>query len=227
MGRKIFEQQTNNNPDVTKRIAFGKADAISENMELANLLVWLKNNLGALIASNNLSDIGNPVEVRGNLDVPSNDDLTNALSGLAELLDPGSGKVLGINNTVDFTINSPFQPVHKSYADSVKEQTESIAVSLTGNDTDFNNEELTCRKLGNVYLLSGTCRCQNSKTSPVLLCTISNYTNDIQVPFIGSPSNTSLSESAYGYIDTNGKVYFQPGKGDNQKWNINAPAMKL
>lgn len=42
---KLFEQSENTNPNTAQRVAFGRASAASENITLANLLVWLNTNL--------------------------------------------------------------------------------------------------------------------------------------------------------------------------------------
>lgn len=64
---RLFEQTTNTNPNTSKKIAFGKAGTITENMSLAELIVWLNGKLSFLIPTNNLSDISDSGTACSNL----------------------------------------------------------------------------------------------------------------------------------------------------------------
>ncbi len=223
--QNLFGLGINNNPDTTKRLAYGKLGAVDENITIAEFFNLVKNAIGALLAVNNLDELPNKAEARANLSVYSITQINNLLASFATILDDGTGPVVGINHEREWAITSPFQPVHKQFVENVFSQASTVAVDYAGNDADFNSENINVARFGALYLLSGTVRSVNFKSSPVLLCTIPGYSNSYAVQFIAQQNQTSNLEGGYGFIQTNGDVYFKPGKGDNQTWNISAPAI--
>lgn len=79
--RELFARTINNDPDVSKKIAFGKSGAITENMTLTNFIAWIITQITStfLKASNNLSDV-TASTARTNLGVYSKTEVDNLLT---------------------------------------------------------------------------------------------------------------------------------------------------
>lgn len=119
MSRRVFEQTENNNPDVTKRIAFGKAGAVTENMTWTNLFAYLLTKLAFLKTSQNLNDLPNKTTARANLGVYSTAQVDAADATKAAIY-PAVGGALKTNNTTSFTPDADYEPATKKYVDDNK-----------------------------------------------------------------------------------------------------------
>lgn len=118
-GRKAFELTENNNPDDAMRLIGGKAATPSFNITLANFYTLLLGKLSFLKKSENLNDLPDLATARGNLGVYSTTDIDLALNGKATLFQAGSGAVLGVNNTANYTPSSANNPATKGYVDGI------------------------------------------------------------------------------------------------------------
>jgi hypothetical protein len=217
---KLFEQNLNGEPSDEKRLAYGEPSAISENMTFGQLKTLLRNGLGILLQSNNLSDV-DAAKARDNLSVLSEDEIDTLFSGVATLLDPGSGQVPGINNTVNWSITSPYQPVHKTYVDNVFSNAIGIGFTGTATSGHFNNLDIKGRKFGKV--LQVIAEWNNTEWgSSKFMKRISGYTNPgYQVPLIATMPDLNANRISKGYIDTDGSIYFTNDQ-DNLDWQLNA-----
>lgn len=116
MSTRLFEQSENNNPSLTKKIAFGGASVVTENMTFTNFLVWLYGKLGFLKVTENLNDLNDKPTARTNLGVYSIGEADDLLDLKAPLY-PEVGGALGTNNTVTFTPTANYNPATKKYID--------------------------------------------------------------------------------------------------------------
>lgn len=84
MGKRLFEQPISADPLLTKRIAFGKAGAITENITLSAFVTWMQNKMSFLKASNNLSELSSTsATARGNIGAASISEVNSAIEGKA------------------------------------------------------------------------------------------------------------------------------------------------
>jgi hypothetical protein len=116
MSTRLFEQSDNNDPDLTNRIAFGKAGTATGNMSFTNFLAWLLTKLGFLKTASNLSDLASASTARSNLGVYSTSQVDSALNGKANIY-PASGGAIKTNNTISFTPSASYHPATKKYVD--------------------------------------------------------------------------------------------------------------
>ncbi len=71
-GRKLFELSENRTPTTDYRVAIGKKDTKSENIQLADLISFFDNTSGSLLISNNLSELSpSGLQVRANIGAAS------------------------------------------------------------------------------------------------------------------------------------------------------------
>lgn len=120
-GRKAFELSIIEDPaniDGLDRLIAGKAGKASYNLTFDGLYTWAMLNLGFLKKSNNLSDLNNKATARANLGVYSTSQVDSALAGTANLLESGSGAVLGVNNTATYIPTGQYNPATKGYVDT-------------------------------------------------------------------------------------------------------------
>lgn len=116
--RELFTLPENNTPSNDWRIAIGKGLTAARNMTLTAFYALLESKLNFLKKSSNLSDIASPATARTNLGVYSKAEVDAKVGTGAELLQPGSGKVLGLANAFDPSINPalPYAPATQGYA---------------------------------------------------------------------------------------------------------------
>jgi hypothetical protein len=96
-----------------------------------------------------------------------------------------------------------------------------LSFSSTGRWSDFNTVSLKGKRRGNSFNIAASFVATNSSESPHLLGTIKGYVDPgYQVPFVGIPNNVSINEGGRGYVDIDGKIYFDPGKGGSLTWTF-------
>lgn len=116
--RELFTLPENATPSNDWRIAIGKGLTAARNMTLTAFYALLESKLNFLKKSSNLSDVANSATARTNLGVYSKAEVDAKVGSGAELLQPGSGKVLGLANAFDPSINPalPHAPATQGYA---------------------------------------------------------------------------------------------------------------
>ena len=112
----LFEQTENTNPNMSQRVAFGRAGVATENMTWTNFITWITGKLAFLKTSNNLSDLPNKTTSRTNLGVYSTS-ATDSLLASKAAIHPATGGALKTNNTTAFTPTADYHPATKKYVD--------------------------------------------------------------------------------------------------------------
>lgn len=105
--RRLFEQGGDEQPVLTRRVAWGLAGTVTKNSTWQTIVTWLQTTLNFLKPANNLSDITDPEAARANLGIASQDLSLYALKST----------VLELNNTVEFIPDNPYEPATKKYVD--------------------------------------------------------------------------------------------------------------
>lgn len=116
-GRRAFEL-SEATPTDDFRVVLGKAATPSINMTLTNFFALLLTKLGFLKTASNLGDLTDSASARTNLGVYSASQVDAALATKATLYQSGSGAVLGVSNTGNYTPTSDNNPATKMYVDN-------------------------------------------------------------------------------------------------------------
>lgn len=113
MLKRLFERSSVTTPDLTTKLASGKAGEAATNITWQNVLTWLQDTaLNFLKPSNNLSDVSSAITARTNLDVYDTGTIDTALG-----LKANSADVLEKTNTTSFAPTGDFNPATKKYVD--------------------------------------------------------------------------------------------------------------
>lgn len=116
-GKRAFEQNTSDNPDLNFRFILGKANTPEINMTLTDFLVWIFGKLNFLKKASNLSDLPDKAASRGNLQVYSTSEVDASLAVKASLYQNASGYALGTANTAVYIPFDNYHPATKKYVD--------------------------------------------------------------------------------------------------------------
>ena len=108
---RLFEQPPVTTPDVTERLATGKAATPTSNITIANFVTWLQDvALSFLKPASNLSDLPNKETARINLGVYSRSQLDGYLDDKAD-----KSNVLELDNESSYTPTMNYHPVTKKF----------------------------------------------------------------------------------------------------------------
>lgn len=113
---RLFEQTEDNDPDLSNRIAFGKAATATGNMTFTNFLTWIFGKLNFLKSSNNLSDVASSSTSRTNLGVYSKSEVDSAVGAKLSAYPTANGG-LRVTNSTTFHPTSSYHPATKRYVD--------------------------------------------------------------------------------------------------------------
>lgn len=218
MSRRIFEQPENNDPDLTKRVAFGGASKITENMTWSNFITWITGKLSFLKISENLNDLDNATTARTNLGVYSTTQVDTLLDDKADELD-----VLTKTNTTVYTPTADYHPGTKKYIDDQDESYSTVTVTPnTGGTVTAVN--LKAYRHGASILIFGTVTIDSTSGAEVQVASISGYSpptsDDVPYP---SAAILSTNENASGRLASDGKIYLRAHQ--NRVWRINFSAI--
>ena len=106
--RRLFEQGGDEQPVLTRRVAWGLAGTATKNSTWQTIVTWLQGVLNFLKPANNLSDVFDPAAALSNIGGIG----ASALNGYAL-----KSTVLELNNTVEFIPDNPYEPATKKYVD--------------------------------------------------------------------------------------------------------------
>lgn len=165
MSRRLFEQTENANPALTKRLAFGKASEVTENITLTDFIAWLMTKLGFLKTANNLSDLANASTARDNLGVYSETEVDSLLSTKAELY-PEAGGALGSTNTTVFNPAANYHPATKKYVDDKLLDTGWINCINSLSNPTFS---IQARQIGKIVSIAGDMLLRNDPAGTIFV----------------------------------------------------------
>ena len=154
MARRQFEIGGDTTPELTNRIASGKAGTPTVNSTWQTVVTWLESVLGFLKTTSNLSDLNNTTTARTNLGVYSTTQVDAALNDKAD-----KTNVLEKDNTTTFTPTSNYNPATKKYVDDGGLRTSLLPCIIGSNISDFDVKAI---QVGGIVYVKGQFRITSS-----------------------------------------------------------------
>lgn len=189
-GRRLFEQDEDNDPDTAMRLGIGKQGTPTKNITLSGFLLWLQTNLS--FALTDLSNIVNKPSARNTLEVYSKSESDTLLS----------------QKTTQSYVDSAIQGVYNDIT--------TADITLDFDATYWASVDIVRKvKWGNIIIISGSVTqvSTNYSGDEAKIFTLNESTPAKQV-FPTSPVNAGAFESTVVTVYSNGTVNAITEKGN-------------